>query len=203
MTPADLKRLYHRVVHMVRPAVQSMNTDETGQISRVQVSHNKLESKTVNHMQTVGFASAPPIGTDFMLMNVAGDGGNSVIVASNHQGFRPKNLKPGELCLYDCAQTQQSIYLKADGSILITGTHHLTVVTDTDVTIQSPKTHLTGDLQVDGKITIGSGSASDEAIINGSIRVSGEVTAKAGTSGSVTLSQHKHSAINSAPTPGT
>jgi phage gp45-like len=136
-------------------------------------------------MQQVGVASALPLNTDVMAIHVNGDNSNGCIVASNHQKFRPTGLKTGETVIYDCGSTQQSILLKADGSIVITGAHQVLISCDTEVIITAPKVHIKGDLEVEGKITAGFG-----------------------TSDSVTLQGHRHGlgtavAGTSVPSPGT
>lgn len=150
--------IHHRVTHMVRPGRLSLATNETGTISKAQVKHNKHETRDCNNMQLVGFASAMPIGTDTMSVSIAGDMSSGVIVASNHQTHRPKDLVAGETCIYDCQSTQQSIHLKSDGTIVLTGFHKVVMTADTEIDITAPTVKITGNLQVTGSITGGFGT---------------------------------------------
>lgn len=154
---SDVTRLFQRIVHMVRPAVTSNAPDETGNISRVQVQFNNVDIRESNSMQLVGFTSVIPPGSDVMVLNVAGDNSNGVMIASNHQTYRPKNLLAGETQLYDCQATQQSVYLKSDGSIILAGFHKVTITCDTEVDITAPTVKITGDLQVTGSVIAGYG----------------------------------------------
>ena len=154
---SDLTRLFQHIVHLCRPALTSNVPDETGNISRVQAQFNNVDVRELNSMQLVGFTSVIPAGSDVMALNVAGDNSNGVIIASNHQTYRPKNLMPGETQLYDCQSTQQSIYLKSDGSVSIAGFHNITVSCDTEVTITAPTVTVMGDLHVSGAVIAGYG----------------------------------------------
>jgi phage gp45-like len=177
--------VHHRVTHMVRPGRLSLASDETGNISKVQVKHNKVEMRDCHHMQMVGFASGLPIGTDILANSIGGDMSSGVIVASNHKTHRPKNLQTGEVCIYDCGATQQSILLKADGTIVLTGFHKVVMTADTEIDITAPTVKVTGNLQVTGSIIAGYG-----------------------TGDAVTVQQHRHgtgtaAAGTSIPTAGT
>jgi hypothetical protein len=55
---------------------------------------------------------------------------------------------------------------------------------------------------ISGVLDVGAGGMGAVGTFNGSINVTGEVTAMAGA-GFVTVSQHRHPAINAPPTPGT
>lgn len=143
--------LWRFVSHLIRPGRTTNSPDETGKIGRLQVTHNSFENRTLNHMQMVGFASAIPVGTDVMCINVGADNSNGVIIASNNQKFRPQNLKAGEVLMYSCTNPQQSIYLKADGTIVVTSTN--------EVVVNAKKVTINGDLHVTGAITAGYGSS--------------------------------------------
>ena len=48
-----------------------------------------------------GLASNPPLGTHAVVLHFGGDRSNSVVIGTNHQTYRLKNLNPGETALYD------------------------------------------------------------------------------------------------------
>lgn len=170
--------LYHQLAHMIRPARTTAPSVEDDTISQVQARHTAFEVKSMNSMQQVGIASALPLNTDVMAIHVGGDGSNGTIIASNHQQYRPKKLATGETILYDCQDKQQSILLKADGSIVITGAKKVLISCDTEVSITCPKVTVHGDLYVTGEIRAKSDSAP------------------------VTLSQHRHG-LGPPPSAGT
>lgn len=205
--------LYHTLAHMIRPGRQTAPSTEDGSISRTQIRHSKFETKPMNSMQLVGFASATPKDTDLMAIHVGGDNSNGTIIASNHQKFRPTGLATGETCLYDCQASQQKVLLKADGSIHLTGVHRIFADCDTEVTITAPTVTINGNLRVNGTILAGTG-AGNQFTLEGNLSVIGtiaasqpitsgqQITAGAGTPGSVGLQTHTHPGTSS-PTPGT
>jgi phage gp45-like len=157
---------------MVRIGRQTMVSTETGTISTIQLQHNRWEVRDdINHMQLYGYASATLPGTDLVCVNVAGDNSNGFIIASNHQTFRPKNLDPGEVQLYD--NTGQLIYISQanDGTIFITA--------NTAVRITAPTVIVQGDLHVTGSITAGFGGSDQVGL---QTHKHGTGTAAAGTS---------------------
>jgi phage gp45-like len=52
-------------------------------------------------VQQYGFASNPPVGTDFFMGCLAGDRSNGAITATNNQTYILKNLGNGSVALYD------------------------------------------------------------------------------------------------------
>lgn len=156
----------HQIMNLVRPGRLTADSDETGTCGAAQVMHSKFETRSIPHLQHTGFASALPNGTDVMVICCGGDNANGAVVASGHQQFRPKNLQPGEVMLYDAPQTdgqpQQSIKLAADGSIIISGCHTLVLSADTSGTITVPQLTIQGELRVTGKVTAGYGT--DDAV---------------------------------------
>ncbi len=162
-----MSNILNKITHMIRPGKTSTVTNEVGNIQTVQAQHNQFETSNVHSMQLVGFASSMPIGSDVMRLNVAGDNSNGVIIASNNQTARPKNLAAGETMLYDCAASQQSVYLKANGTIVVTSTNTV-IVTAPSVEIHG-NLHVFGSLAVDGD-TISASSISLEHHVHSNVQ---------------------------------
>lgn len=193
------------ISHMVRPGITVKDTNETDTVQSVQVHHNQFDKREIFTAQTVGFHNSWPVGTHVITVNVAGDNSNGVVIASNHNKFRPKGTAPGETMVYDCGQPQQFVHLKSDGSIQVSGFHNVHISGDTQVTVTAPKMRVEGNLEVTGFITAGEGTSGGEMTINGDLAVTGEVTARSGGD-SVTLSQHQHDVhgnTTNPPRPGT
>lgn len=150
-----LARLTRRIQHMVRPAKQTMNSIETGVVSKLQCQHNQWEIREINVAQNYGFASATLQGCDLMTINISGDNSAGVVIASNDQAHRPKGMAPGESQMHD--NKLQSIYLKTDGSIHISANHEVDITCDTLTHITAPTVLVTGDLHVTGAIIAGFG----------------------------------------------
>ncbi|GAB6854162.1 phage baseplate assembly protein [Asaia astilbis] len=70
------------------------------------------------YLQEYGFASRPVPGSDAVMTFIGGDRSRGVVVATGDQRNRPKDLKPGEVCLYH-PKTKSRIWLKEDGSIAL------------------------------------------------------------------------------------
>jgi phage gp45-like len=149
---------------MVRSGRTTTTTNEIGNIQSVQTQHSAFETSNSNSMQMVGFASAMPIGTDVMKINIGGDNSNGTIIASNHQSYRPKTLASGETIIYDCAASQQFVYLKADGSIVINTSNIVIITAPASIQLQTPDVQVTGNLSVGTGATGTFGAASGETV---------------------------------------
>lgn len=146
MSVAD--RLYRRVMMMLAP-VKITATDDTGPVHRVQVRAMAPEQiDNVAVLQLYGLASHAMTGSDAMALFVSGDRSNAVIVATNNQGARMRNLKSGEVALY----TDEG------DSVLLSRGKIIAVKCGTKVSIDCPLVEMTGDLHVTGEIVRGVGT---------------------------------------------
>jgi phage gp45-like len=146
MSVAD--RLYRRVQMMLAP-VKITATDDTGPVHRAQVRAMAPEQiDNVSVLQLYGLASHAMVGSDAMALFVSGDRSNAVIVATNNQQYRLRNLNSGEVALYD--NGGNVVKLANGGNIEIT--------CPGSITITCPLVKLTGDLHVTGEIVRGFGT---------------------------------------------
>lgn len=137
--------LFRRAQQMLGIGRSTTAPNEAGTIATLQLKLNDLVTKDgVPVAQLFGFASSLPVGTDVVLTCVAGDPSNAVIVASNHQSFRPKGMKSGEAMVYD--NRGQSIYLSQAGIVINGGGLPITIENTPLVTVDS-------DLHVTGTVT--------------------------------------------------
>lgn len=141
-------KVWKRLWHVIRPAKTTNVVNEHGVIQSVQATFSAYETHDVLIAQMVGFASNLPVGTDLLVSNMSGDNTQGIAVASNHQAHRPKVLVGGETMIYDCGGTQQSIHLKADGTIVMTTAVGILMIAPGNVTINSPQVTVTGNLSV-------------------------------------------------------
>jgi phage gp45-like len=97
----QIDRLYRRILMNVAPA-KILATDDSGPIHRVQVNLNGgpeiIDQLPV--MQFYGLNAHAPVGSDAAAMFIAGQRSNAVIVGTNNQKARLRNLQPGEVSLY-------------------------------------------------------------------------------------------------------
>lgn len=152
--------------------------DDTGPAQRVQVGIDARQSlEAVPALYQFGFSSSPPAMSDVMVSFIHGDRSKPVILATGHQTYRVRGLKPGDTVQHDIRG--QSITCGPEG-IVIDGAGQ-----DLPITIRNAlKVRIEGDLEV-----------------------TGEITAKAGTAAAITLTPHTHTdsrgGTTSAPNPGT
>ena len=69
-----------------------------------------VELESIQHF---GFASNPALGSEAIAVNVGADPGHSVVIASQHKDYQPRNLAEGEVCLY--TKDGIKVHCKADG----------------------------------------------------------------------------------------
>jgi phage baseplate assembly protein V len=135
-------------------------TKDSGPVQMAQVQIGQLETRdNTPRVAEYGFTSHPLPGCHGVMIFVGGDRSNGVIVATNDQNARLKDLKPGEVAIYD--DQGQSIWLKRTGievdgaglPIKIFNTPTVRVEASTSVTLDTPLVHCTHDLTVDGLLT--------------------------------------------------
>lgn len=152
--------------------VTQQNDSGGAQLLQVQVN----DRETIDGLPRIGefgLASVPPVGSDIAMVNLGGGRNNAVVVGTNHQQSRPRNLQPGETMLY--SQDGKYVYLTASGGISvfangqpvnITGATTITVNAATKVRMVTPRLECTGDI-VDNCDTTGRSMAADRLIFDG------------------------------------
>lgn len=96
-----------------------------------------------------------------------------------------------------------SVQLRSDDGTMVVdlnpATNKITMTAPMEIVLDTPKVTVTGVINVTN--TKGGGGA--VGTFTGALNATGEITAKSGGSASVTVTQHRHPANNSPPTPGT
>ena len=114
-----LGRLGRRVAMALGLGRLTANTDETASTPTVQAALAGGELRSdVPLLQQVGFHSRPLPGSDVVVLFQAGDRARGVAIATGDQRAYPRDLQPGDVCLYHVTAGSR-IWLKADGSIAI------------------------------------------------------------------------------------
>lgn len=109
-----VKGIAQEVGNAVRNAFRGVLTvaSTKDNISKAQVTGLADELLSdVELMQHFGFTSAPPAGSQVVVLPVGGKTTHSIIIATENGAFRVKNLKSGEVAIYD--QSGSTIVLKA------------------------------------------------------------------------------------------
>jgi phage gp45-like len=153
-------RLYRRILMALAPAIVTA-TDDTGPVHKAQMRVNGTPEQIdgVPLMTFYGLASHQPVGSDAVALFACGLRANGVIVSTNNQKFRLRNLKSGEVALYTdegdsiklargkivavtageaCNITTKNVTIDASGLV--------TIKARTKVRVESPRLECTGDI---------------------------------------------------------
>ena len=105
----------------------------------------------VERFQEYGFTSVPFQGAEGVMVSVGGNHDHGIVIAVDDRRYRLKGLANGEAALYD--DQGQKVHLTRSG-IVVDGAGKPILITNTpEATLDTPLTHLTGALQVDGSVT--------------------------------------------------
>jgi len=96
-----IRRLWHRLQAIVA-RVRMLLFDDSGPVQLVQVRiiGDEIKDK-VPRLAEYGFVSMPPADADAVVLFLAGERSSGVIIATNHQTFRMRNLATGEVAIHD------------------------------------------------------------------------------------------------------
>lgn len=154
--------------------------DDGGPVQLVQVA---MQGRSL-HDQTprlaeYGLSSNPPAGSDAVLVKLAGDHSQAVVIATGHQATRPTGLPAGATVLYDSQGSK--VLLNADGTLLVHA--------ETTVTVSTP-----------GASAVLTGTSATLAAGTASISVSGAQVAITAPGGLVingqSFSGHRHTNVS-------
>ncbi len=116
--------------------------DDGGKLQTVQVTALAGERlDDVQRLQYFGHSAVPPPGSTCLLISIAGSRTHCLVIGGEHDS-RPRDLDVGESQVYN--SHGDHVWLKATGEIVI---HSSSLVT-----INSPHTHVTGTMTVDGAL---------------------------------------------------
>lgn len=157
-----IERLFRRAVSIVsRGRLTLVDDSQACQLVQVKFKKDDVRDK-LPRVQDFGMTSVPLPGADAIILFVAGERSNGVVIGVNDQGLRPKNLQPGDVCLYDSrgryvrinasgifveggdgtiyAHTTGSVLVSAEGDITAAGSGRL-VVNTTSAVFNCPVTY--------------------------------------------------------------
>jgi len=167
-----------------KPGVQLMQADG--------LSGEQLQASEL--MQHFGFTSAPPAGTQCIVLPLGGKSAHSVIVATECGAYRVTALRSGEVAVYN--QSGARIVLK-DQRLIEIDCKDLRITAETSVTIDTQTlsanaaAHL--DLRSPDLDLGGAAGTAGSARMHGDLQITGTSTADADhVSGSISLVHHRH-----------
>lgn len=116
-----LQPVKNRMALMISRAVLSSLADGEGlQLVQVKVRGDDDVHDRAERYQNYGLTTVPLAGAECIVVAVGGITSHLAILAIDDRRYRPKNLKAGEVMLYD--HLGKFIHLQDDGTILIKGT---------------------------------------------------------------------------------
>lgn len=101
-------------------------------------------------MQHYGLTSAPPDGTQLIVLPLGGRTAHGVVIATEHGAYRFKLAAQGEVALY--SDEGDHVYLKR-GRVMEIVTNTLLVKAAVKVRLETPLVETTGEIKADGDIT--------------------------------------------------
>lgn len=110
-----IEALRQRIMLLVGSGRVSLSDDSKG-TQEVQVSAQGTGvHDRVPRIAEYGFTSVPPVGSEVVMVKLAGDHSQAVVVATGHQASRPKAMPIGATAIYDTAEAM--VLLGADGTL--------------------------------------------------------------------------------------
>lgn len=141
-----LKRVWERLLFVIgRGRIQLV--DDTGNVQMIQIVFGPLQNlNKVPRIGEYGFSSNPPEQSDCIVVCIAGDPGKGVVVGTNSQQFRMRNLQLGESALHD--NRGQHVYLSANGIVVEGSNLPITVNSTASVAVNAPQVKVTASTVV-------------------------------------------------------
>src|SRR5471030_1162838 len=147
----DLKTLYRRTMMMLGIGKVTMTTDAGG-IQQVQYETPLVVRGNTPRLMEFGFSSSLPPDSDVLVVYLAGDRSNGVVIASGHKGSRHANLKSGETVLYNLwgqyiKLTEKGIEVEANGqAVTVNNATQVTINASDSVEMNTPLLKVSGDI---------------------------------------------------------
>lgn len=114
VTPFE--RMFRRVMMMIgRGRLTAVNDSGAVQLVQIRLGTDEVRDNTPRVLD-YGISSSAPPGSDAVVLFVGGDRSNGAVIGTNHQGSRPRNLKVGEVIIYD--DQGQIIHITRTGIVI-------------------------------------------------------------------------------------
>ena len=145
MMLAQLEALYRRLLYVVGRGEVTLVKD-SGAAQTMQVRRGSAGVQdNMPRLAEYGFQSVPPVGSDAVVLSLAGSSSDAVVIATGNQQFRLRNLGNGEVAISD--DKGQRVHLTAFGiHIVAAGT--LTI--DATALVVNADTTFNGTVQANG-----------------------------------------------------
>lgn len=184
-----IARLWRRVLLTIgRGRISSVL--DSGQVQRVQVKAGADETiDGVPRLAEYGFQSNPPVDSDGILLFLAGDRSNGVVIACGSQKYRMRGLQTGEVAISD--DKGQSVYLSAAGIVVNGGGLPINITNSPFIEFDAPQAAFTGSVLIAGDLRS-----------NSNIVANGDISDQSGAKSMATMrSEYNSHTHGASPTP--
>jgi len=160
----DISRLFRQLKMLVGIGrVTGMGDD--GLTQNLQI-RTPLDVMSVQRLAEFGFTSAPPTGSDVLVVSLGGDRSSAVVISTNHKASRLTGLNSGETAIYNVdgmfvKLTAEGVEVEAQGKdVTVTNATTVTINASSGVVMNTPMLQVSGDI-VDNTGTGNSSSLKD------------------------------------------
>ena len=123
-----IRKIINRLKNSVSQALLAAVKDSEGlQVVKVEGYADEI-ADGIERIQNYGLTSNPPKGSEAIVVNIGTNSDHGVVIAMDSATYRKKNLKPGEVAVYD--KNGSYILLKEDGTIEINPSKDYTIISD-------------------------------------------------------------------------
>lgn len=189
MTPNDLAKLLRPVKRRLNAAITRgyvLAVNATGTRVRLKAGLRDGEiGEDLDYLEPYGFTGIPlPDGDGVLTLAVGGHGNNRVALAAGGRAHRPRDLQPGEVCLYthegDEIRFQRGRKIRVIGgsqvyvqtAVALVEASESATIQSPQITLDAPMVRCTGDVQIGGAIHSDGNASSDGQVsdANGSMQ---------------------------------
>lgn len=175
--------LRRRIKLMVSRAVGRL-VDPSTLLQTVQIELLKGELLDgIEHVEGYGRTAVPPKGWEGVAASLGGDRSHTVLLSAFHRTYRLKNLKPGEVALYDDL-----------GNVIVFERDQVKVAAVQHIDVTAPTCHITATTTHDGNVTInGNLTVNGTSVVTGMSTLGGvAVTGGDVVADGISLKTHTH-----------
>lgn len=146
----DISRLFRQLKMMVGIGRVTGMGDE-GLTQTLQI-RTPLDVMSVQRLAEFGFTSAPPSGSDVLVVSLGGDRSSAVVISTNHKASRLTGLKSGETAIYNIdgmfvKLTASGIEVEAQGQpVTVSNATTVTINASSGVVMNTPMLQVSGDI---------------------------------------------------------
>lgn len=157
-----LAPLWRRLRLLISRAVVTGSNAGKG-LQRLQLTLLRGETREVEHLEPYGYTARPLKGAEAIAAAVGGARGHLVGLLVADRRHRPRNLAPGEVCLYTDEGDQlvfkrgRIVRVTAGSAVQVTAPV-VTVIASTSITLDTPDVFATGNIAAQGQVSDATGS---------------------------------------------